>query len=171
LAALVDGTELATYERQRIASVKPVSNYRILLRGVKPGRSVDEVVRALTRYSRKSPEQLRTLLTSGKPMVAKRTGLAQQATQYKLLLDKLGCDCLIEAEITGPADSSRTTSVLVTDVTDSSYGVAPRTGVTYVQHTRLGELVENIERVFRPTMLLVLTILFVVIYFGWRQLS
>ncbi len=140
-----------------------MSNYRILLRGVKPGRSVDEVVQALARYSKKSPEQLRALLTSGKPMVAKRTAIAQHATQYKLLLDKLGCDCLIDAEITTRADSSHTTSVLVTDVADSSYG-APRRGVTYLQKTRFGEFVENVGRVFRPGIVL---ILFVVLYFGW----
>ncbi len=110
------------------------------------------------------------MLTSGKHMVAKRTALAHKATQYKLLLDKLGCDCLIEAEITSRADSPNNTSVLVTDVADSSYGAAPRRGVTYVQQTRFGEFVENIRRVFRPTMSLVLVILFVVLYFGWQQL-
>jgi hypothetical protein len=147
-----------------------VSNYRILLRGVKPGRSVDEVVRELARFSRKSPEQLRALFVGGKPMVAKRTALAQQATKYKLLLDKCGCDCIIEAEITHRADSHHTTSVLVTDVADSSHEGAPRRGVTYAQQTRFGEFMENIVRMFRPTMLLVLVILFVVLYFGWQQL-
>jgi len=144
-----------------------VSNYRVLLRGIKPGRSVDEVVRALAPYSKKSPEQLRALLTSGKHMVAKRTALAQHATQYKLLLDKLGCDCLIEAEITSRADISHTTSVLVTGVADSSNGSAPRRGVMYVQQTRFGEFVRNVRRVFRPAIML---ILFVALYFGWLHL-
>lgn len=145
-----------------------MSNYRIILRGIKPGRSVDEVVNALARYSKKPPEKLRALLTSGKPMVAKRTALGQQATQYKLLLEKLGCDCIIEAEITNRPDSPNNTSVLVTDVADSDERT-PRRGVTYVQSTRAQEFMETIGRVFRPGRILLLVILLVVLYFGWQQ--
>lgn len=147
----------------------PVSNYRILLRGVKPGRSIDEVVSALARYSKKSPDQLRVLLTSGKSMVAKRTALAQQATQYKMLLDKLGCDCVIDAEITKGADSPNNTSVLVTDVADASYEGAARRGVSYAQTTRFGELADSIKRIFSPKKLLVLAVLFAALYFGWQH--
>ena len=148
-----------------------MSNYRVMLRGIKPGRSVDDVVAALARYSRKSPVQLRALLTSGKPMVAKRTALAQQATQYKLLLDKLGCNCVIDAEITSAVDDSpHATSVLVTDVADSSYQGSLRRGVTYVQKTRFQEFVHSIGQAFRPRILLGLVIVLAVLYFGWQQL-
>lgn len=147
-----------------------MSNYRIVLRGVKPGRSIDGVAQALGRYSKKAPEKLHALLTSGKSIVAKRTALAQQAMHYKRLLDKLGCDCFIEAEITGPADSSNITSVLVTDVAGPSSDAALGRGVAYVQHTRLQELAEKIGRAFRPGRSLPLLILLVVLYFGWQQL-
>ena len=163
--------ELAKRSGRRITSTQPVSNYRIVLRGTKPGRSVDEVAQALARYSKKSPEKLRALLSSGKHMVAKRTTQAQQATQYKLLLEKLGCDCMIEAELTEPTDSVNVTSVLVTDVADAySDEAAPRRGVTYAQRSRFSELMESIGRVFRPSVLLVLAILLAVLYFGWQQL-
>jgi hypothetical protein len=146
-----------------------VSNYRILLRGVKPGRSADQVALALARYSKKTPEQLRALFASGKHMVAKRTALAQEATKYKLLLDKLGCDCLIEAEITNPAEATGNTSVLVTDVADAAYTGAPRRGVTYAQASRSRELAEKIGSAFRSRPFLLL-ILCVALYFGWQHL-
>lgn len=103
-------------------------------------------------------------------MVAKRTALAQEATKYKLLLDKLGCDCSIEAEITNPREATGNTSVLVTDVADSSYEGAARRGVTYVQTTRLGELAIKVRQTLESRTLLVFVFLAAVVYFGWQHL-
>lgn len=151
----------------RVFVAKPsVSNYRILLRGVKPGRSIEEVVTALARYSKKPPDALRSLLRSGKPLVAKRTTEAQQATRYKLLLEKLGCDCLIEAEITERADSANTTSVLVTESYSDPQSV-PRRGVTYAQQSRFGALVEALHL----KAVAVLAVLLGAAYYGWRYLQ
>lgn len=147
-------------------TVQPVSNYRIVVRGIKPGRSVDQIVLSLARYSKKSTPQLRALLTSGKTIVAKRTALAQQAMQYKQFLDKLGCDCLVEAEITGRSDAINSTSVLVTGAVGSDEG-PPRPGVTYVQRTRFQELMESL---LRPKAVSFFVILVGVLYLGWQRL-
>lgn len=146
-----------------------MSNYRIILRGTQPGRSVDEVADALARYSKKSPDKLRELLGSGKHMVAKRTDVAQQAAHYKLLLEKLGCDCFIEAEMTKPTEQHHTTSVLVTDTVDArAVEAVPRRGVTYVQHSRFGEMVEHLGRKFWSGMAAGVIILLAVFYMRWQ---
>lgn len=146
-----------------------MSNYRIVLRGIKPGQSVAQVADALARYSKKSPDKLRALLGSGKYMVAKRTTVAQQATQYKLLLERLGCDCVIEAEITRPEDSTHTTSVLVTDIADDA-NATPRRGINYVQPTRLQEVRERLAPMLWPGVLVGVGVLLVVFYLHWEQI-
>src|SRR5688572_8179455 len=97
-----------------------MSHYRIILRGVTEGRSVDEVAQSLARFSKKPPETLRTLLTSGRDVVAKRSTEVQHAMKYKQALENIGCVCVIQAAITAiPEGSSadRSTSVLVTNLT------------------------------------------------------
>jgi hypothetical protein len=103
-----------------------MSHYRIMLRGVVKGRSVDEVVQSLARFSKKPPEALRTLLTSGRDVVAKRVAEVQHAVKYKQALENLGCVCVIQAEITAPSDapaSEGSTSVLVTSFTTGQASV------------------------------------------------
>ena len=78
-----------------------MANYRIIVNGVKPGRSVDEVVEALSRMSMKSPAFLRQLL-DGRRVVIKRTFEVQKAVKYRRALEKIGCVCTIEADMTAP---------------------------------------------------------------------
>jgi hypothetical protein len=78
-----------------------VANYRIIVNGVQPGRSVDEVVEALSRMSMKSPAFLHQLL-DGRKVVIKRTFEVQKAVKYRRALEKIGCVCTIEADMTAP---------------------------------------------------------------------
>src|SRR5688572_11111789 len=102
-----------------------MSHYQIILRGVTNGQSIDQVVESLARYSKKSPEALRALLTSGRDVIANRTLDEQHAVRYKQALEKIGCVCVIQAKITAPPAGSRAdsnTSVLVTNFTDGHSG-------------------------------------------------
>jgi len=78
-----------------------MANYRIIVNGVQPGRSVDEVAAALSRMSMKSPAFLRQLL-DGRKVVIKRTFEVQKAVKYRRALEKIGCVCTIEADMSQP---------------------------------------------------------------------
>jgi len=97
-----------------------MSNCKVVLRGVKEGHSVDDVVEALARYSKKPPERLRAILLSGKDAVAKRTPDAQQAMKYKKMLDEIGCRCVVEAEITGTSSSVESMTSSLTNLTEGA---------------------------------------------------
>jgi hypothetical protein len=100
-----------------------MANYRIIVSGVQPGRSVDEVVAALSKMSMKSPAFLRQLL-DGRKVVIKRTFEVQKAVKYRRALEKIGCVCTIEADMTAPEGPAIT--VDFTNSPDRDIPTAPR---------------------------------------------
>jgi hypothetical protein len=142
-----------------------MSHYRIMLRGVVKDRSVDEVVQALARYSKKPPDVLRSLLTSGRDVVAKRTAEVQYAMKYKQALENIGCICVIQAEITassGTPTSDGSTSVLVTSFTTAQASTAAAREYQYAKPPLA-------VRMRGMTAWLGVTAMLAVAYFGWKN--
>ncbi len=151
-----------------------MSNYRVVLRGVMAGRSVDQVAAALARLSNKTPQALKPML-SGKPVVAKRTDEVQKAVRYKKALEKIGCVCVIEAEITTgtvaksvalPTESA--ISVNLTTVTDSS--PPPAREYEYAKPPTAARLRALFNPLGLKEWLIIGALLVILCYFGLKHL-
>jgi hypothetical protein len=102
-----------------------MATYRIVICGVLPDRSVDRVALELARISKKSPEQLRSLL-DGRRVTVKRTDEVNKAVKYKHALKKVGCICTIEADDTGsPHPSAPAVTMSVTHLMGEEEVVHP----------------------------------------------
>jgi hypothetical protein len=144
-----------------------VSNYRIVIRGVLPGHSAEQVAAALARFSKKSPEKLQALLMSGKDLLAKRTPDMQPALRYKQMLEKMGCACHINAEITERTNNDVSENIVtsLTNLTMSrpSGTAAPR-DFKY-QRAPLGVQLQELMRLLKP--MTAITIFGSAVYYGW----
>lgn len=75
--------------------------YRVVVRGIKPEHSVDQVVDVLSRLVKKPPAILRPLL-DGRKTVFMRTSDPQRAAAYRRTLEMLGCVCSVETKGSPP---------------------------------------------------------------------
>lgn len=89
-----------------------MSNYRVIVCGVKPGRTVDEVVEALSRVSMKPTATLRAVL-DGRRVVVKRTPEVSRAARYKRILSEMGCVCTIEADVAASSPDTGVPAITV----------------------------------------------------------
>jgi hypothetical protein len=149
-----------------------VSNYRIVIHGVRPGYSTEQVAQQLARFSKKPPATLRSLLSSNRPLLAKRTPDMQPALRYKQLLEQLGCDCKIEAEITREPSASNTNNATtsLTDFTTSPSGSAlpPAREFQYRKASFRTHFRDLINRL-RLKQLTLISFLGVLFYYGWAN--
>lgn len=148
-----------------------MSNYRVVIRGVQAGQSADAVASALAQFSKKTPDKLRSLLLSGRDLVAKRTPDMQPALRYKQMLEKMGCACVIEAEIVARKDKDVSNSI-TTSIT--SLTMPPSTGTTAPRDynygkTPIGLRLREIARLLRFRELTGLAVLASVLYYGWTN--
>jgi hypothetical protein len=112
-----------------------MATYRIVICGVLPDRSIDAVALELARISKKSPEQLRTLL-DGRRVTVKRTDEVNKAVKYKHALKKIGCVCTIEAADTGsPHPSTPAVTMSVTRLMGEEE-VAPSAGAPEIVYPK-----------------------------------
>jgi hypothetical protein len=151
-----------------------VSNYRVVLRGVLEGRSVDAVAEALSRLSGKAPSVLRPMLASGKTLIAKRTVDVQKAVKYKQALEKIGCRCLIEAEITEnipmPKTDASVTVNLTTNVEARAQSPTMSRQFEYAK-TPVSARFIAAGRVLRVKEWIGLAALGVMLYYGWDRIA
>jgi hypothetical protein len=146
-----------------------VSNYRVIIRGVQAGQSVDAVASALARFSKKTPEKIHSLLSSGRDLVAKRTPDMQPALRYKQLLEKMGCACHIQAEITPTDDDPGNSITSLTGLTaqPSASAASPR-DFTY-NNTPIGMRIREISKLLRLKELVGATVLGFLGYYAWAN--
>lgn len=147
-----------------------MSNYRVIIRGVQAGQSADQVALALARYSKKTPERLRSLLLSGRAVLAKRTQESQAAMRYKQMLEKMGCRCNIEAEITEPANAAANngTTTSLTGFTTSSPGATPAARDFQYRKAPIRIRLREMMRLSRLKALIgIAFVVAVFYYYGW----
>ena len=97
--------------------------YRVVVRGIKPGHSLDEVVEALSRLLKMRPAMLRLAL-DGRKMVFMRTTDVQRAAAHRRTLEMMGCACSVETERPAPppADDQAFTVNFATAAIDPAPG-------------------------------------------------
>jgi hypothetical protein len=144
-----------------------MSNYRVIVRGIKPDRTIDEVVESLSKLSLKSPALLRELL-DGRRVIVKRTNEVKKAAKYQRALAKIGCVCTIEADDAVRSDTT-TAAAITLNVTSAldNRSVLPGAGreFTYAKRPPLG--VRGILRVMRVREWGLVAALLVVLYYGY----
>ena len=133
-----------------------MSNYKLVVRGVVSGRSVDEVAEALARMSKRPANELRSLLKS-RPMVVKRTAEVEKAVRYKKALEQIGCECMIEAEIkpnsstASPAPADPSMASISVNVTSAFIAANTPTGPRQFDyaHYPMGARLRSVATVLR----------------------
>jgi hypothetical protein len=73
------------------------STYRIIIRGVRPGQTLDRVAERLAELFKMRVDEVTAILTE-RAMTIKRGVDLETAAKYQASLEKRGCACLIEPE-------------------------------------------------------------------------
>jgi hypothetical protein len=147
-----------------------MSNYRVIVCGVRPGKTIDEVVDALSRVSMKPPATLRALL-DGRRVIVKRTTEVSKAAKYRLAFTKLGCICSIEADGETPAPTNAVTAAITMNVTSTvDQRWRPLSAVRDFQYAQVPKLgLTGVARVLRLRECLLAGLLLFLVYHGYRN--
>jgi hypothetical protein len=150
-----------------------MSNYRVIVRGVKPGRTIDEVVESLSKLSLKSPAVLREVL-DGRRVIVKRTFEVKKAATYQRTLSKIGCVCTIEADDAVRSGGDTTAPAITVNVTSAleNRAVLPSMGREFV-YAKAPPLVglRGTLQFIRMREFGLVVLLLVVLYYGYLEFS
>jgi hypothetical protein len=147
-----------------------MSNYRVVIHGVMAGQSADAVAESLARFSKKTPQMLKALLLSRRNVLAKRTPDMQPALRYKQMLEKMGCACRIDAEITTSEDTDGNAAITsLTNLTMSQPNGTTGARDFQYKSTPIGMQLVEVLRIFRLKELIGMAVLASAFYYGWAN--